>query len=608
MKLVSWMICASLLGSVTLAVPALPAPVAASPSADVSARVKALNALLAEQWQHTLENSPEFATILGDLRYNDRWSDVSLAHQAAERKVNADFLKRFEAIDTTGFSDEDKLNQQLMVRQLREGLKSYDLKLNEMPLDQMNGMHLQLPGFVSSIPFDNAKQYEDYLARLRAVPRALEQVTEVARQGMKDGMMPPRYLLEKVVAQIDSIAAPAGEASSFAEPLKRFPKSVSEADRKRLHDAIVAAIDNDVRPAYRKLGQFVAKDYAPHGRSEPGVWQLANGDAIYRFQVEQMTTTKETPERIHEIGLAEVKRIEAEMTAIAKGQGYQDLASFREALKHDPKLQPKSRQDILDRYRGFIAQMQPELPKLFGLLPKTKVEVMPVEEYREKEAPGAEYHQGTPDGSRPGQVYVNTGDFASRTTLTIESTAYHEAIPGHHMQISIAQALPGLPPFRQQAGYNAYVEGWALYAERLGKDIGFYKDPLSDYGRLSDELLRADRLVLDTGVHYKHWTRQQMVDFFHAHSSQDEPDIQAETDRYITWPGQALGYKMGQLKILELRERAKAQLGERFDIRAFHDQILGGGALPLDVLEARTDAWIAAVKAGKAPAHPVAAP
>ncbi|GAA0692512.1 DUF885 domain-containing protein [Dyella marensis] len=603
MKLVSWMICASLLGSVTVA-----APVAAATPASVTARVDALNKLLAEQWQHSLQNAPEFATILGDLRYNDRWSDLSLAHQAAERKVNADFLKRFEAIDTTGFSDEDKLNLQLMVRQLRDGLQSYDLKLNEMPLDQMNGMHLQLPGFVSSIPFDNARQYEDYLARLHAVPRVLAQVTEVARRGLQDGMMPPRYLLEKVVGQIDSIAKPAGEENSFAEPLKHFPKTVSAADRKRLHDAIVAAIDNEVRPAYRKLGEFVAKDYAPHGRTEPGVWQLANGEAIYRFDVEQMTTTRETPQRIHEIGLAEVKRIEEEMTAIAKGQGYKDLASFREALKHDAKLHPTSREDILNRYRGFIAQMQPELPKLFGLLPKTKVQVMAVEQYREKEAPGAEYHQGTPDGSRPGQVYVNTGDFADRTTLTIESTAYHEAIPGHHMQISIAQALPKLPPFRQQAGYNAYVEGWALYAERLGKDIGFYQDPLSDYGRLSDELLRADRLVLDTGVHYKHWTRQQMVDFFHAHSSQDEPDIQAETDRYITWPGQALGYKMGQLKILELRERARKELGERFDIRAFHDQILGGGALPLDVLEARTDAWIAAVKSGKAPAHPTAAP
>ncbi|MEO6688581.1 MAG: DUF885 domain-containing protein, partial [Dokdonella sp.] len=382
-----------------------------------------------------------------------------------------------------------------------------------------------------------------------------------------------------------------------------FPDSVPEADRKRLHDAIIAAIDNDVRPAYRKLGEFVAKDYAPHGRTEPGVWKLPNGDAIYRFNVEQMTTTAKAPADIHALGLSEVTRIEGEMTKIAKSQGFSDLAAFRASLAANPKTHATSREDILNRYRGFIAQMQPELPKLFGLLPKTKVEVVPDEEFREKEASAAEYHQGTPDGSRAGKVYVNTGDFANRSTLTIESTAYHEAIPGHHMQISIAQTLPALPPFRQQAGYTAYVEGWALYSEQLGKDIGFYKDPLSDYGRLADELLRADRLVLDTGVHFKHWTRQQMVDFFHAHSSEDEPNVQAETDRYISWPGQALAYKMGQLKILELRARAKKELGDKFDIRAFHDRVLDGGALPLDVLDARVGDWIASVKAAKPAAH-----
>ncbi|WP_201315515.1 DUF885 family protein [Dyella sp. EPa41] len=573
-------------------------------TAEESPNVKALNALLAEQWQHTLETSPEFATILGDLRYNDRWSDASLARQQAEYAKTKDFLARFQAIPTTGLSDEDKLNLQLMIRQLQDALKAHDLKIDEMPLEQMSGVHLRLAGFVSSIPFNSTKEYDDYLARLKAVPKLFDQVTDVARQGMKDGMMPPRYLLDKVVVQIDSIAKPTGMDSVFAEPLKHFPKSVSAADQKRLHDAILAAIDQQVRPAYQKLGQFVAKDYAPHGRTEPGVWQLPNGDAIYRFQAEQMTTTKETPERIHEIGLSEVKRIEGEMTAIAKSQGFKDLASFRESLKTNPKTHATSREDILNRYRTYIAGMQPELPKLFGLLPKTQVHVVPVEAFREKEAAAAEYQQGTPDGSRPGKVFVNTGDFANRSVLTIESTAYHEGVPGHHMQISIAQTLPGLPPFRQQAGYNAYIEGWALYAERLGKDIGFYKDPLSDYGRLVDELLRADRLVLDTGVHYKHWSRQQMVDFFHQHSSEDEPDVQAETDRYITWPGQALAYKMGQLKILELRERAKKELGDKFDIRSFHDEILGGGALPLDVLEARTDAWIADVKSGKAPAHP----
>jgi uncharacterized protein (DUF885 family) len=603
MKILPLLICASLLGSVTLASSVDAAPTAQT---DVATRVQALNALLAEQWQHALQNSPEFATILGDLRYNDRWSDLSLAHAAAERKVTAELLKRFEAIDTRGFSDSDKLNQQLMVRQLKDSLKSYDLKLFEMPLEQMSGIHLQMAGFVSSIPFDNTKEYEDYLARLKAMPKSFDQVIVVARQGVADKMMPPKYLLEKVVTQIDGIASPAGLDSAFAEPLKRFPKSVSPADQKHLHDAILAAIDQDVRPAYRKLGEFVAKDYVPHGRAEPGIWALPNGDAIYRFDVEQMTTTDQTPEQIHQLGLAEVKRIEGEMTKIAKTQGYADLASFRAALKKDPKTFATSREDILNRYRGYLAQMQPELPKLFGLLPKTRVVGMPVEPFREKEAPGAEYHQGTPDGSRPGQIFVNTGDFAHRNVLDIESTAYHEGIPGHHMQISIAQTLPKLPPFRQQAGYTAYIEGWALYAEQLGKEIGFYKDPLSYYGHLGDELLRADRLVLDTGVHYKHWTRQQMVDFFHAHSSQDEPGVQAETDRYVTWPGQALAYKTGELKILELRARAQKALGDRFDIRAFHDEILNGGALPLDVLDSRVNDWIAAMKAAKAPVRPVA--
>ena len=607
MKTLSWMICAALLGAVAVAPSVQAAPAAQTAKGDVASRVQALNALLAEQWQHTLKNSPEFATILGDLRYNDRWSDASLAHVAAEYKVDQDFLKRFQAIDTTGFSAEDKLNQQLMVRQLQDGLKSIDLKLNEMPLDQMGGVHLQLAGFVSSIPFNNTKEYDDYLKRLQAVPKAFDQIIGVARQGMADKMMPPKYLLEKVVLQIASIGKPAGMNSVFAEPLKHFPKNVSAADQQRLTKAILAAIDQDVRPAYSNLGKFVATDYAPHGRTEPGVWQLPNGEAIYRFMVKQTTTTEQTPEQIHAIGLAEVKRIEGEMTVIAKSQGFKDLASFRASLKTNPKTHATSSEDILDRYRGYIAGMEPELPKLFGLLPKTEVVVKPVEKFREKEAAAAEYHQGTPDGSRPGQIFVNTGDFANRSVLSIESTAYHEGIPGHHMQISIAQTLPKLPPFRQQAGYTAYIEGWALYAEQLGKEVGFYKDPLSDYGRLSDELLRADRLVLDTGVHDKHWTRQQMVDFFHAHSSEDEPDVQAETDRYITWPSQALAYKTGELKILQLRARAKQELGDKFDIRAFHDEILDGGALPLDVLETRVNAWIAAVKAGTAPAHPKAA-
>ena len=571
---------------------ALGATAFAAPATDVATRVKALNDLLAEQWQWNLKESPEFATILGDYRYNDKWSDPTIAHVQQQRKDNAAFLARFQAIDATGFSEQDRLNQQLMVRQLGDNIKATDLKLYEMPLDQFNGVHLALAQFVSAMPFDSTKHYEDYLARLNQVPALLDQLTDVLKQGEKDKLMPPRFLLEKVVKQCEAIAEPAGEASAFGQPVAQFPDSVPQADRKRLHDAVIAAVDGKVRPAYRKLADFVAKDYAPKGRTEPGMWALPNGDALYKFDVEQQTTTDKSPAEIHELGLKEVARIEAEQTKIAQQLGYKDLAAMRAAIKTDPKVHATSRQQIVDLYKQYIAQMQPKLPELFGLLPKTNVEVLPVEPFREKEASGAQYNQGTPDGKRPGRVYVNTGDFANRLTINIETTAYHEGVPGHHMQIAIAQTLPDLPPFRQQAGYTAYIEGWALYAERLGKEVGFFQDPMSYFGHLSDELLRADRLVLDTGVHYKHWTRQQMVDFFHAHSSQDEPSIQSETDRYIAYPGQALSYKLGQLKILELREREKKELGDKFDIRHFHDEILDGGALPLDVLDARMNAWI----------------
>ncbi|HFG6989674.1 DUF885 domain-containing protein [Acinetobacter baumannii] len=564
---------------------------------DISVRVKALNQLLQEQWEYTLKNSPETATVLGDLRYNDRWTELSKNQIEKDKKTTQNFLKGFEAIDSTGFSATDQLNKDLMIYQLKETLKNYDLKLYEMPFNQMWGLHLQFPGFISSIPFDNAKQYQDYISRLKQIPLILDQGIQLAKQGQKDGLMPPKYLIEKMAKQINSIATPAGKDSVFASPLKQFPKNISKAEQERLSREILQAIDQNVRPAYQKLGTFIQKDYLPYGRQHEGIWSLPNGDELYRFYVENNTTTSESPENIHQLGLKEVARIEAEMLKIAKAQGFNDLKSFQQSLKTNPAVFPKSREEILEIYRGYIAQMQPELPKLFGLLPKNKVEVLPVEQYREKEAAGAEYHQGTPDGSRPGQVYVNTGDFSERSKISMEATAYHEAIPGHHMQIDIAQNLPNLPMFRKQPNHTAYIEGWALYAEQLGKDVGFYKDQLSDYGRLSSELFRACRLVVDTGVHYKKWTRQQMIDFMREHSALDEPDIQAEADRYIAIPAQALAYKMGQLKILELRELAKQELGDRFDIKTFHDMILNAGTLPLNILDARIKNWIKEQKA-----------
>jgi uncharacterized protein (DUF885 family) len=562
-------------------------------------RRKELKQLIADEWEYEMRESPEAATAIGDYRYNDRWSDNSLAHIQQQKQDINKWLARFTAIDTAGFPEQEKLNKSLMVRNLKEELEGMELKTYEMPVNQFFGAHLQLAQFVALVPFDSTKHYEDYLARLHKVPQLVNELIEILQQGEKDKLLPPRFLLEKTVTQCKSIAGPEGEANAFGQPVAKIPEAVPLEDRKRLHDAIITAVNTEVRPAYNKLADFLAKEYAPKGRTEPGVWSLPNGDALYRFAVRQSTTTNMDPEAIHQLGLKEVARIEAEQLAIAKKLGFADLKTFRASLKTNPKLIPTSRDQLVEAYKGYIAQMDPELPKLFGLLPKTAVQVRAMQEFREKEAAGADYQQGTPDGSRPGIVYVNTSDYQNRTLTNVESTAYHEGVPGHHMQISIAQTLPDLPMFRQQAGYTAYVEGWALYAERLGKDIGFYKDPYSYYGHLSEEMLRAVRLVLDTGVHYKHWTRQQMIDFFHEHTSDDEPDLQAETDRYIAIPGQALAYKLGQLEILKLRESAKNELGTRYDIRAFHDEILNGGALPLDVLDARVTTWIASQKTGK---------
>jgi uncharacterized protein (DUF885 family) len=565
----------------------------------LDARRQQLNKLIAEEWEYELRESPELATIIGDYRTNDKWSDISLAHVARTKKDLQDWFARFEAVDTAGFPEQEQLNQSLMVRGLKQRIEDIDLKNYEMPVDQFYGAHLQLAQFVSLIPFNSTKHFEDYLARLHQVPHLVDDLIEVLQQGERDRLMPPRFLLEKTVSQSKSIAEPAGEANAFGHPVAHFPDAVSATDRKRLHDAIVAAVDSEVRPAYTKLANFLATDYAPKGRTDAGLWALPDGVARYRFRIREQTTIDMDPEAIHQLGLREVTRIEGEQLVIAKKLGFADLASFRASIKTNPKLFATSRQQLLDLYRKYISQMEPQLPKLFGLLPKTRVEVRPVEEFQEKESASAFYQQGTPDGSRPGAVYVNTGDFAHRTLMSIESTAYHEGVPGHHLQISIAQTLPGLPPFRQQAGYIGYIEGWALYSEHLGKEVGFYQDPYSDYGHLSDELLRAIRLVLDTGVHFKHWTRQQMIDFFHAHSSEDEPSVQAETDRYIAIPAQALAYKLGQLEILKLRDRAQSELGSKYDMRAFHDEILNGGALPLDVLDTRVSAWMAAEKSAK---------
>jgi len=573
-------------------------PLGAAP--DQSDKKAHLKQLFADQWEYELRESPELATSIGDYRYNDRWSDSSLAHVQQQKQDLQKWLAKFQSIDSTGLDEQETVSLHLMVRNLKERIEGIELKTYLMPVDQFNGVQLELAQFPALVPTDSTKHYEDYISRLHKIPVVIDQAIEVLQQGKKEKLMPPRFLLEKTVEQCRKIADATADSNAFAQPVKEFPASIPESDQKRLRQAVLAAIDRDVRPAYLKLKNYLAKQYAPYGRTDPGVWALPNGDALYRYDIRLLTTTNMEPEQIHQLGLSEVSRIEGEQLVIANKLGFEDLKAFRASLKANPRTYAKSPDEILAKYRGYIDQMRPKLPKLFGLLPKTPVEVRPMQEFRAKEAAAADYQPGTPDGSRPGIVWVNTSDFDHRDMLSAESTSYHEGIPGHHMQISIAQALTGLPAFRRYGTNGAYVEGWALYSERLGKDLGFYKDPYSDYGRLTDEMLRAIRLVVDTGVHYKHWTRQQMVDFFHEHSSLEEPDVQAETDRYIAWPGQALAYKLGQLEILKLRTLAEKELGPQYDIRSFHDEILNGGSLPMDVMDARVTAWIRAQKSGAA--------
>jgi uncharacterized protein (DUF885 family) len=564
------------------------APAFAQAPTPVADRLAAQNALFEEQYQSDLRYSPERATAYGDYRYNDKLAEYSLAAIAQRHKTDEDFLARLEAIPSAGFSDQDQLSHDLLIRVLQQRIADFNLKEYEMPMNQQYGIHTGLADLPLSVPFDSVKHYEDYVARLHQIPRVLNQTTEVLRAGMKDKLMPVRFIAEKLADQCDGIV----KSDPFLLPTKKYPESISAEDQKRLTQQITDAVNADVLPAYKTFAAFLKTEYAPQGRTVLSVTSLSNGEKRYENDIYARTTTHMTPDEIHQLGLREIDRIEAEMTAIARKEGFADLASFRASLKTNPKYIPTSAEQILDDFRRYIAQMEPKLPQLFTVLPKSPVTVEAIPAFQS--AAATHYVTGTPDGKRPGRVVVATSDFAHRTLIDDEATAYHEGIPGHHMQLSIQQQLTGLPKFRlHNLGFNAYVEGWALYAEQLGKEVGFYQDPVSDYGRLSSELFRAVRLVVDTGIHSKGWTRDQVVDFMRKSGAVDEPTIQSETDRYIAWPAQALSYKLGQLKFRELRERAQKELGPKFDIRKFHDEMLDGGTLPLDMLEARTDKWIA---------------
>jgi uncharacterized protein (DUF885 family) len=593
--------------TLTLAIPsrahlrAQIAPAQASPTQPGSTRQ--LATLLNDIWQDKLKHSPEYATTLGDKRYDSELSDLSPRAINDALSRGRDYIARLSAIDTTVLSPQDKLSAELMLRSLIEDQEGAQFKEWEMPVNQYSGLQVDLPQLVDHTSFDTADDYDNYLARLAKIPAYFTQTMTNMQAGIDDHRTPPQYLIEKVLTQTQAVAAQKPADTPFAQPLKKFPASVGADDRKRISAAVLDAIATQVLPSYQRFAKFLTYTYIPACRKDPGIWALPDGDAYYAFLVRQSTTTDKSAAEIHQIGIDEVKRDEAQMLAIVHQLGFSDLKSFAAALKANPKEHPASADALVAAYKGYIAQMQPRLPELFGRLPKAKLDVIPMPAYLGPNQPQAFYDQGTPDGKRPGNVDVNTFNFADRSLADVEAVAYHEGIPGHHLQISIQQELTDLPPFRQQGYYTAYTEGWALYSERLGKEIGFYQDPYSDYGRLEADMWRAIRLVVDTGVHSQRWTRQQMVDYFHDHSTIDETNVQSEVDRYIAWPAQALGYKMGQLKILELRDRAKTALGPKFDLKAFHDVILDSGALPLDILEQQVDAWLASQSASRAPAQ-----
>jgi uncharacterized protein (DUF885 family) len=557
-------------------------------------RRAALNAVFHDYWEDQLEHDPEFASTIGDTRYNDKISDYSVAAVNEELEHELNFLTKLAAIDPSGLTDAEQTSRELLLRTLAEDQEAADFKEWEMPVTQMDGIYNTYPELVADLSFKTVKDYDDWIARLHAIPDAFAQVSANMSIGMEDGRVPPKYLLQKAETQVEEMAGQKPEDSPLALPLKKFPATMPAAEQERIKTEMLAAIGKEDLPAYARFARFLKVSYVPAGRAELGIGALPDGAKYYQFLIRRETTTDLTADQIHQMGLDEVEKDEAAMLAIAQKLGFKDLASFRASLKTNPRLKAASADALLAAYRGYLTPMEAKLPSLFGRLPRAPFEVVAMPDYMAKTAPPADYDEGSADGSRPGRLRIDTYNATDRNLYAVEAIAYHEGIPGHHLQLSIAHELTDVPSFRKYQEYTAFVEGWALYAEHLGKDAGFYQDPYSDYGRLEADVWRGIRLVEDTGVHSQHWTRQQMVDYFHDHSAIDETTVQSEVDRYVAWPGQALAYKVGQLKILELRARAQKALGAKFDIRAFHDEVLDSGALPLDVLETRLDAWIAA--------------
>jgi prolyl oligopeptidase len=559
--------------------------------ADATADFKAL---LDEHWQWTLQTSPVMASMMGDRRYNREWTDNTLDAIEERHKQTREFLRRVYAIDRSALSEEDQLNYELFRRQLQDEVDEHQFSGFLMPFSQRGGIQ-NLDNLTNQLRLNTVEDYDDWLARLGKIDDVIEQTIALADKGRKSGYTAPQILMQRLPDQIAVQVVEFAADSPFFKPFAALPETIAAADRERLRAEATEVIEETVLPAYRKLERYFNETYLPAARESIGLSELPNGSAWYEFRARSYTTTRLTPDEIHRIGLDEVKRIRGEMMDIIEEVGFD--GSFREFLEHlrtDPQFYFDNPDDLYQEYLATSKRIDPELVKLFGKLPRMPYGVKPIPDAIAPDTTTAYYQRPAGDGTRAGIYFVNLYKPEVRPKYEIEVLSVHEAMPGHHLQIALQQELGDVPMFRRFMGFTAFVEGWGLYSERLGYDLGLYQDPYSRFGQLTYDMWRAVRLVVDTGMHYKGWTRQQAIDFFKDNAAKTEHDIVNEIDRYILWPGQALAYKIGQLKILQLRQRAEIELGDKFDIRAFHDELLGAGALPLDLLEQRMDRWMAA--------------
>jgi uncharacterized protein (DUF885 family) len=580
-------------------VPAAPEPPATA-VAPAAAAGQQLNALFERYFEDMLRLSPVMATYIGDHRYDDQLpNSIGPAHRAEARALNERYLAAVKAIDPAALSPADRISYDIFVRERERERAAERFPSHLLPINQAGSLVTFMPSLgsgKSAQPFDTVEDYERWLKRLDGMVVWMDQAIANMREGIAKGVVQPRPVMKKVLPQLEAMIVPQPEDSLFFAPVKSFPEAIGAADRERLTAAYVAAIRDKVTPAYARLRDFVRDEYLPKTRNTVAWSALPDGEAWYAFYAQEHTTTTMTADEIHQLGLSEVKRILGEMDQVRQTVGFEGgLEAFFTFLETDPQFYFTKGEDLIQGYRELKVRIDAALPKVFSVFPKADYEVREVEAFRAQSSAGAYYQQPSADGSRPGVFYVNTFNLKAQPKFGMETLSLHEASPGHHFQTTIQQELEELPRFRRFGGdYTAYTEGWALYAEYLGKELGMFTDPYQWFGRLNDEQLRAMRLVVDTGLHAKGWTREQAIQYMLDNSTMAESDVVSEVERYIAWPGQALGYKVGDIRIQALRKKAEAALGPKFDVRDFHREVLSDGAVPMDVLEAKIDRWIAA--------------